>query len=96
MSTPENPAALSDEMIDALLAQEGVRDVLVRVMQELGMDTSFEELSYETRAELLSAVVADGIIEVGPGKELSAEEFIEILEAEERAAETKEGNRNDD
>ena len=95
MSAPEQPA-ISDEMMDALLKQDGVQEIMTNVLRENGIDASLEDLSHEARAGLVSALIADGIIEVSPGRELSAAEFLEILEAEEAASEPNPSYRDED
>jgi hypothetical protein len=76
----------ADDLIAALLSQEGVRDILSQALAENGIDTPLEQMPYDEQASLLSELISEGVVTIGPGREMSMLEFLELLEAEEDEA----------
>lgn len=76
---------LPREVIDALLEMDDVQAILARVWREYNGDIPFKDLSRDSLAILVSALVMEGVIQIGPGRALSTAEFEDLLDAEDAA-----------
>jgi hypothetical protein len=87
-------ASPGDEVIAALLAQEEVRDLLRRTLAENNVDTPLEHMPYDAQASLLSALISESVVTIGPGQEMPMLEFLELLESEEDEGAEERGARD--
>lgn len=68
--TNDNPATgpagdvqpLPGELVTEMLAEPGIRDLLVHIYKDAGLDTEFEAIPQELHATILARLVADGHI----------------------------------
>ncbi len=58
------PPPLPDAMVDAMLADAGIRDALTKLYKDNDLDTPFEQIPREMHARILAKLVADGVINV--------------------------------
>ncbi len=53
---------LPGELVTEMLAEPGIRDLLVHIYKDAGLDAEFEAIPRELHATILARLVADGHI----------------------------------